>query len=384
MRPLRYLTVLPAIAIGMALLPASTATGAAQPASPTYVIGCEGPLSGPNRVIGLNSCRAVELAAQLANRAGTLPYHLGVSLLDDQGDPSHAPAAATQAVNDIRVLAVVGPSFSGTALAAGEIFAKAHLLTVTASATLPALTAPKNKFSTFYRTVASDSAEGVGAGRYLAHLKGVTRVTVVDDGWAYGQTVARATTQVLRSDHVSVSVLHLGHSPNFTHEAQRIKRGSTGAVYFAGYDVSAAPLAKALHKDRYAGRFLGDDGARDTIFLSRAGKAAAAAAEFTSPYVAATFPPAKTFAKEYSQRFHGGPGETSVEAFDAANSVIQDLSKLSGTPTRAAVASAYRTVHYAGIAKPISYSSRHELKRPDIFLYRVHAGRLELVRRLPA
>jgi branched-chain amino acid transport system substrate-binding protein len=384
MRPLRSLSVLPAIAIGLALMPGSSATGAAQPASPSYVIGCEGPLTGPDRLIGLNSCRAVELAVQLANRAGTLPYHLGVSLLDDQGDPSHAPAAATQAVNDIRVLAVIGPSFSGTALAAGPFYAHAHLLAVTPSATLPALTAPKNKLSSVYRTVASDSAEGLGAARYLAHLNGVTSVAVVDDGSPYGQSIARTAAQALRARHVMVSPVRMGRSPNFTHQAKRINGNSASAVYFGGYDAGAAPLAKALRKVGYAGQFVGDDGARTTMFIAHAGKAAAAAAKFTSPYVAPTFPPAKAFAREYSHRFHSGPGETSVEAFDAANSVILDLSKLSGTPTRAAVTSAYRTIHYTGIAKPISFTSRHELKRPDIFLYRVQGRRLELVRRLPA
>jgi branched-chain amino acid transport system substrate-binding protein len=385
MRPPRYLTVLPALAIGLALMPGSSATGAAPAAAASYVIGCEGPLSGPNDPIGLNSCRAVELAVQLANRGGTLPYRLGVRLFDDQGDPVHAPATATEAVSDILVLAVIGPSFSGTALAAGQIYANAHLLTVTASATLPALTAPRNKLSTFYRAVASDSTEGLGAGRYLAHLKGVTRVAVVDDGSAYGQSVARAAAQALRARHVRVSRLHLGDSPNLTHEAKRIKSDSASAVYFGGYDTSAGRLAKALHKDGYAGRFVGDDAARTTTFITHAGKAAAAAAEFTSPYVdAATYGPAKTFVAEYRHRFHRTPGETSVEAFDAANSVILDLSKLSGMPTRAAVTSTYRTIHYAGIAKPISFTSRHELKRPKIFLYRVRSRRFELVRRLPA
>lgn len=385
MRALRHLTVLPAVAICLVLMPTSSATGAAPAASASYVIGCEGPLSGANDAIGLNSCRAVELAVQLANRGGRLPFHLRVRRFDDQGDPVKAPAAATQAVSDSLVLAVIGPSFSGTALAARGIYANAHMLTVTPSATLPALTAPTHTFATLYRAVASDSAEGIGAGRYLAHLKGVTRIAVVDDGSAYGQTVVQSAAKALRARHIKVIALHLGGRPNFTHEAQWIKRGAAGAVYYGGYDTSAAPLAKALHKDGFAGRFVGDDSARTTSFIRHAGKAAAGAAEFTSPYVdAATYRPAKTFVAEYRHRFHRAPGETSVEAFDAANSVILDLSKLSGTPTRAAVTSAYRTIHYAGIAKPISFTNRHELKRPKIFLYRVRSRRFELVRRLPA
>src|ERR1019366_1337098 len=114
---LRLNKTVAAVASGALLLLAVPAVGIASTSGatskPTYVIGMEGPLSGGNLQLGLNVVFAVELAVNQANATGKLPFKLKVAKYDDQGDPTISPTQAQSAVANKKLIAVVGPMFSG-------------------------------------------------------------------------------------------------------------------------------------------------------------------------------------------------------------------------------------------------------------------------------
>src|ERR1700733_6800884 len=100
------------------VLPLALATAWGSSSSPassggTVTIGFQGPLSGPNSPqLGINALDGVKLAIKQANDAKALPYTLKVDSSDDQGDPAVGPTAAKKLVDD-KVLAIIGPIFSG-------------------------------------------------------------------------------------------------------------------------------------------------------------------------------------------------------------------------------------------------------------------------------
>ena len=134
---------------------ASTASASAKP---TYVIGYEGPLSGGNQQLGLNMIFAVQLAINNANATGKLPFKLQLAQYDDQGSGTLSPAQAQAAVANKKLVAVVGPAFSGATEAAEPYYSVAHIATVSPSATAAALA--KGTQNNFMRVVAGDDVQG--------------------------------------------------------------------------------------------------------------------------------------------------------------------------------------------------------------------------------
>ena len=110
---------------------------------PTYKIAFQGPISGDNAAIGENEGNGVQLAIELANQKGDLPFTLAYSGQDDVGTPEGGPPAARKSIDDKQVMAVVGPAFSGATKSSGKLFAAAKLAAVSPSATNP--TSPRRR-----------------------------------------------------------------------------------------------------------------------------------------------------------------------------------------------------------------------------------------------
>src|ERR1035437_1302143 len=181
---------------------ASTSGAAAKP-KPTYVIGYEGPLSGGNLQLGLNMVFAVELAINQANASGKNHLNLQLAKYDDQGDPTISPTEAQSAVSNKKRLSIVGPAFSGATAAAEPYYAKAHIATVSPSATR--VTLASSGWSNFFRVVADDGVQGPADADYLVKTKSFKSVYVVNDGSSYGSGLASAFATQATTDGATVT-----------------------------------------------------------------------------------------------------------------------------------------------------------------------------------
>jgi branched-chain amino acid transport system substrate-binding protein len=340
-----------------------------------YTIACQGPLTGDNAALGINICDGAKLAIQ---QAKGLPFKINYKAVDDQGTPDGSRPAAASIVQDSSVVAVVGPAFSGATQAAEGTFAQAHLLSMTASATLPTLTDPKNGFTTFYRAVATDSSQGQAAAHYLKNKLHVKKVYSVDDAEAYGQGLAQTLEKTLKSE--GIAVVHDSvpqGNKQWEPEAAKVKQSGADAVYYSGYYSDAGPFAKALHNAGYTGIFMSDDGTKDPNFVKLAGTAAANGAYFTCPCSDAT--KNGSFASAYKSAFNQDPGTYSAEAYDVANAIISAMKSLGGNISREALAKAAANIDYKGITKTVSFGSNHELKTNTVYLYKVNNGNIDYI-----
>jgi branched-chain amino acid transport system substrate-binding protein len=154
-----------------------------------FKIAYQGPLTGDNAALGVNMVRGVELAINELTESGDLgDITLTIEELDSQGDPAQAPALANQAAADDSVLAVIGPAFSGETAASGPIYEEAGLPFVSPSATNPDLS--EEGWTYFFRTVATDAAQGPVAATFITENLGFTQVAVIDDASEYGKGLA--------------------------------------------------------------------------------------------------------------------------------------------------------------------------------------------------
>jgi branched-chain amino acid transport system substrate-binding protein len=356
----------------------------------TYTIAYQGPLSGGNAQLGINMANGTQLAIEQANAKGSLPFTLKFDKADDQGSADGSPPAARKLVGESNVVAVVGPAFSGASNAAGPIFKAANLLAATPSATLPDLTS--HGFTTFYRAVATDFAQGPPDADYLVKKAGKKKIFLVDDTTDYGKglanafkgEVSKAGGSLAGSDSAPQTSTCIqgatGSTSQYPSEASKVKSSGADAVFYAGYYCDFALLAKALRSAGYQGQLMSGDGSDDGKYISGAGKAAAEGT-FLSCQCSdiASNPKGTQFVSDYKTKFGADPGAYSAEAFDVANAIISVMQGMNGDITRSALVSAFANVDYQGLTKQIKFNSQHELAKQTAFLYKVQGGTIKYI-----
>jgi len=354
----------------------------------TYTIAYQGPLSGGNAQLGINMANGVQLAIDQANAKGDLPFTLKFDKADDQGSADGSPPAARKLVGESNVIAVVGPAFSGASNAAGPIYKAANLLAATPSATLPDLTS--HGFTTFYRAVATDFAQGPPDADYLIKKAGKKKIFLIDDTTDYGKGLANAFKKEVSqaggtlagSDSAPQTSTCIpgatGSTSQYPSEASKVKSSGADAVFYAGYYCDFGLLAKALRGAGYNGQLMSGDGSDDSKYVQGAGKAAAEGTLLSCQCSdIASNPKGTQFVSDYTSKFGSAPGAYSAEAFDVTNAVITVMKGMSGTITRSALVSAFANVNYQGLTKLIQFGSNHELQKQTAFLYKVQGGTIK-------
>jgi branched-chain amino acid transport system substrate-binding protein len=340
----------------------------------TVVIGFQGPLSGQNSQLGINALDGVKTAVSMANSKGNLPFTLRIEEADDQGTPDVGPTAAQQLIDDSDVLAVVGPVFSGPTKSSEPLYSRAGLLSVSPSATNPALTTLG--FRTFYRVIAPDTVQGAGAATFMAKTLRAKKVFSLDDRTEYGVGLSTVLEKQLRTDGVPVVHDSIIPTKDYSAEATKIISQSPDAVYYSGYYSEFALLSKALRGKGYQGTLLSGDGSNDDQYISQAGRANAEGTYLTCACGDANANPnAAGFVAEFKRvNDKTRPGTYSGESFDATNAVISVLEQLGKNPTRADVAKAFGSVNLQGITKKIAFQPDGDVADSTVYVYRVENG----------
>jgi branched-chain amino acid transport system substrate-binding protein len=340
------------------------AAAARQRQAVTYAIGYEGPLSGAYAQFGISELDGVRLAVAQANARGNLAFSLRLRASDDQGDPVHAPAAATLLTTDPAVKGVVGPAYSGATQAVGHIYQNAHLGFVSPSATVPDLS--RQGWRVFHRVVPSDTVEGMFGADWLSR-KGVHRMYVVRDTSVYGVTLGNAVTHEARAKGIQVTYVQSAATTTtgFRTLAQHIAASGARAVFYAGFDAEAGHLAKALANAGYSGLRLSGNGIFDSLFTTTAGPAGNGYYAVCGCMTKFGTQAQQAFASAFRARFHHAPTLFAAQAYDAANAIVRALSAAValGHTGRAAVNAALGAVNFAGISTRVKFAANGDVAR---------------------
>jgi branched-chain amino acid transport system substrate-binding protein len=283
---------------------------------------------------------------------------LRLKSVDDQGDPAHSPAAAQELINDIRVIGVVGPAYSGSTVAVGGRYQQAHLGFVTPSATNPSLS--HNGWSVFHRVMPSDTAEARQVADWLVR-RGIKHLYVLHDEGEYGTEVGKAVTDQAHAQHVHVTEARTSASEH-THWrsiAHTIVRSGAHALYYGGYDVQAAQLAKALDHEGYTHLGAAGNGVFSSTFTHNAGAAGTGWYVSCGCQTAYRSAASHAFAHAYRAMFGSAPGSYSAAAYDATNAVIRALGNAvgHGKHSRRAVNAALGHLDFAGVSTRVRFAA---------------------------
>jgi branched-chain amino acid transport system substrate-binding protein len=362
----RGVAILAVAAVGMAAcssskssssVPASgsTSTSAAAGGSGNCnaTIGFFGALTGPNSPnLGINERDGVKLAISQFNAANP-SCKVQETDFDSQGDPSQAPALAQKAIEDSSVSVIIGPAFSGESKVADPIFEQGKLPNMTVSATGTAL--GTNGWKYWHRAVGNDNSQGPAAAQYLSTTLGAKKVAVIDDGSEYGKGIADIVRAKLKASGVTItdseSINPSG--TDFSSTVNNIKATPPDAVFYGGYYQQAGIILKEMRDAGLTAKFMGPDGTEDPGLIKAAGAADAEGAILLAPGTPADKIPA-SFTSAYQSLNGQAPALYSVEAFDAANSVLQAIK--AGDVTRAAIETYLSTVDYKGLSVEVKFS----------------------------
>ena len=311
-------------------------------------IGFFGALSGDNA--GLVTPMKNGAALALEQYSKTNPTcKVSMAEYDSQGSPDKAGGLATSAVNDAKVVAMIGPAFSGESEVANPIFDSASLPGITPSATRPSLSTKGWKI--FHRGVGNDLSQGPAAGRYIKDVLKPEKVFVVDDQSAYGAGLAGEVKKTLGAAVVG-SDKAAEKMTEFSSIISKVKTSGATVLFYGGYTAEAAPFVKQLRAQGWTGQFVGGDGINDDNMIKVAG-ADSAGVLATCPCAPATAAKGN-FVADYKAKYAGAdPGVYADVAYDLMN-VYLDAIK-AGKKTRADIQAFLGSYNKAGSASGVTY-----------------------------
>jgi branched-chain amino acid transport system substrate-binding protein len=323
-----------------------------------------GPQTGPYANLGTNITNGMQVALDEYN-AGDPQCDVKMEPYDSQGDPEKASPLAVQIINDEAVVGVVGPTFSGESDATGEAFNEAGLVTVSASATNPALT--ENGWTTFHRILGNDLTQAPKAAQYIKENLGAKQVFVVDDASEYGKGVGDIIREDLGNLVVDNDTVQQGQT-DFSATVTKVKAADADALFYAGYYPEAGLFLKQLRAGGWEGTFLSGDGSNDPGFIEAAGPQAAEGAILTCPCVPST----GEFAQTYTDTIGQEPGTYSAEGYDVAQIFTEAVA--SGVTDRQGMLDFVNGYDGEGITKQITFDETGEVADVVIYAFEVTGG----------
>lgn len=323
-----------------------------------------GALTGPSAALGINENNGAKLAVEQYNEANP-DCTVELVPLDSQGSPDQAPGLASRAIDDVKLLGVVGPAYSGESEAAGPLFSEAGLVTITPSATRPSLA--DQGWPTFFRAVGNDLSQGPAAGNYIKSVLGAEKVFVIDDQSAYGAGLAEEVVKVLGSAVVdSDKVQGEGKQVDFSATVTKVRSSGATAVFFGGYYQEAGLIRKQLTDAGVDAVLVAGDGVNDPAFVTSAGEAAAEGTIITCPCQPAT-EARGTFAADYEALHGTPPGTYSDTAFDAANILLAGIKE--GKTTREALLEFVKGYEGEGVAATYKFDDKGEMDAAQVVVW---------------
>lgn len=335
-----------------------------------YNIAFLGAETGDSGALGQNMVGGIKLALSEYN-AKHKDCTVGLKDFDSQGDPSKAPALASQIVSDSSIVGLVGPGFSGESLATGDTFSQAGLPSISPSATNVTITT--KGWKTWHRVIGNDAAQGAADAKYLSGKK----VFVIDDASDYGKGLATVVAQTLGSSKVGTDEVQTGQT-DFSATVTRVKGSTADAVFYGGYYPEAGLLVKQLRQAGWKGTFMSGDGSEDPAFVKAAGAQAAEGAVLSAPAGPA---PADFNAKYKSANGGADAGLYSTQAYDAANIFLGGID--AGKADHSAMNDFVNSYTGNGVSGPIAFDSKGDIKESTIYAYMVKGGKLDTANPTP-
>ena len=339
-------------------------------------IGFASPLTGPQAHYGQDNLNGARMAIEELNaakmRIGGKAVRFELLVEDDQADPRTGTVVAQRLV-DAGARGVIGHFNSGVSIPASKIYADAGIPQLSVST---AVRYTRQGFSTAFRLMTDDDQQGAALGRYATGPLKLKRLAVIDDRTAYGQGLADAFTTAAKAGGAEIVKREYTTDKELDFRAilTSIRPAAPEAVFFAGYDTQAGPLARQMRELGIKAPLLGGETINTAKFIELAGAAAEGHFASTPGAALAQRPRGKVFADEYRRLYKQDIGLYAPYFYDAVMVLAAAMQK-AGSSDPARVLPALRAIHHAGVTADIRFDERGDLQQGLLSIFRVSGGK---------
>jgi branched-chain amino acid transport system substrate-binding protein len=377
-RKRRVIAALAVLAGALTLSACGAGGGAAGSDGNTIKIGFMGDLTGENSGLGQPPRNGAKLAFDQYNATNPVKKIEFIEY-DSQGSPDQAVPLVTKAIQQDKIVGLIGPTFSGESKAADPVLEQAGIPNISASATNPGLA--RNGWKYFHRVLPDDAAQGPAVADFLVAAKNPRKAFVISDDQEYSVGLAEAVNTELRAKGVNVARDQFSQqASDYSSSVAKIKADNPDVIFYGGYYAQAGRLLKQIRDAGLTAPFATGDGSLDQGLIRGAGQRAAEGALISCP-CAVPGPNAqgalRTFYNDYKAKFNVEPAVYSTEGYDAATAYIKAVR--AGNTTPEAINRYLATLSFPGVAKPTRFQPNGNVANSDIFVYVVHSGRIELL-----
>ena len=342
-------------------------TGGGQAA--TLKIGFMGDLTGENSGIVIPPKNGAQMAVDEYN-ATNPQTKIELKTYDSQAAPEQATALAQQAINQDKIVGLVGPAFSGESQQVGPILEEGKIPSVSASATNVTLAEKGWKY--WHRILPGDRIQGTGIGEFMARALSPKTAFVIHDNQDYSKGIADFVTAALKGKGVTVQTDVIDpEGSDYASTVNKVKPANPDAIFYGGYYAEGGRLLKQLKEAGVTARFVSGDGSLDAGLAKGAGGTNADGALVGCPCLVDPTGEAneksKKFVDDYKAKFNTAPAIYSAEGYDAATAFIEAVK--AGKTTPEDINSFLSTVDVPGVTKQIKFGPNGEPAGGDVFIY---------------
>lgn len=339
-------------------------------------IGFASPLTGPQAHYGQDNLRGAQMAIEELNarapRIGGRAARFELMVEDDQADPRTGTIVA-QRLADAGIRGMVGHFNSGVSIPASKIYSDAGIPQISVST---AVRYTRQGYRTAFRLMADDDQQGAALGRYATGPLGLKRFAVIDDRTAYGQGLADAFSAAVRAAGGQVVRREYTTDREFDFRAilVSIRSAAPEAVFFAGYDAQAGPLARQMRELGIRATLLGGETMNTAKFIELAGPAAEGHVASTPGAALTRRPSGNAFAEQYRRRYRQEIGLYAPYFYDAVRLLAAAMQE-AGSSEPAQYLPVLRNIRHAGITADIEFNADGGLKQGRLSIFRVSGGK---------
>jgi branched-chain amino acid transport system substrate-binding protein len=326
-------------------------------AADTIKIGMLAPLTGPAAADGLSAQNSVKLALERVNaEGGLLGKKVELVGYDDRADAKESVALSRKLIEQDKVVAVVGGSYSTPMRAVAPIFQEEKIPFVAAYAVHPDITKAGNFC---FRNGFLGTVEGKAAAFAAVKMLKAKRISLLVSDNDFGRTLAEGFKYYIEKKAggaaaiISTQAYPMAEK-DFKAYLSKIKQDNPDLIFSSGYYFQTGPVVKQAREMGITAHIMGEEGADSPKFLEIAGSTAA------EGFVIATNlnrddkrPEVKKFLTTYETRYKIQPDMVGASAYDAFMIIcdaIKRAKSVKGPDIRSAIAA---TKNFSGLTGEI-------------------------------
>ena len=340
-------------------------------------LGFLGGTSGRVADLGISGRNGAQLAVELANlRGGINGRKIELLVRDDEQNPEVARQRFGE-LGTAGVKAVIGPMTSSVAVAILPLANEKQLLTISPTATANEF---GGKDDYFFRVIDATRSYASLAARYQYEVLNQRKVAVIFDrrNQSYSESWVgdfRSTFEQLGGQVVATRSFESGNEAGVGAVVGEALRGKPEGVVLVANSVDAALLTQHLRRRSPGVRLATAEWAATERYIELAGGAAEGAVLPQFFDRSSVDPRYLEFAKKYHERFGEAPGFAGVTAFDAANVLIESMSRHPSLSPKDAVLAIRK---FSGVQTPFEIDSTGDTRR-KVFVTEVRDGKFVVI-----